>query len=109
MAKQDKLNRVSTLIPLLWQNWRSSANVASMPFTQRGFYLEMLIDQWIYGDLPCDAWKLHKQCGSRSDFRTTVKWLDKYSALLVCTQHSNSRSTATCDCFNSGSTADRES
>jgi hypothetical protein len=103
MAKQDKLNRVPPFIPLLWQAWRSSPSVRSMTMAQRGIFLEILIEQWIYGSFPRSAWELSRRIGS--DFRTTVRLLEKYSKLAVCCQCGDSWTTVTCQCGDSNLTA----
>jgi len=96
MAKQDKLNRVPPFIPLLWQAWRSSPSVRSMTMAQRGIFIEILIEQWIYGSFPRSAWELSRRIGS--DFKTTGRLLEKYSELAVCCQCGASWTPVTCQC-----------
>jgi hypothetical protein len=98
MAKQHKLNRVPPFIPLLWQDWRSSADIASMTPTQRSLYLDILIEQWIYGDVPRDPYKLHKKINPTGDYRTTVRFLSAYSHLIVCSQCYHGWKTGCCPC-----------
>ena len=57
MAKQKNLDRIPPYLPLLWADWESSADVRSMTMVQRGIYLEILIQQWIYGKFPRDPWQ----------------------------------------------------
>jgi hypothetical protein len=96
MAKQDKLNRVPPFIPLLWQAWRSSPSVRSMTMAQRGIFIEIMIEQWIYGSFPRSAWELSRRIGS--DFKTTGRLLEKYSELAVCCQCGASWTPVTCQC-----------
>src|SRR5262249_55833203 len=37
-----------------FERWRGSRQVQRMTFAERGVFLEMLIEQWIRGDLPDD-------------------------------------------------------
>ena len=103
MAKQDKLNRVPPFIPLLWQAWRSSPSIRSMTMAQRGIFIEILIEQWIYGSFPRSAWELSRRVGS--DFKTTGRLLEKYSELAVCCQCGDSWTPVTCQCGASKLTA----
>ena len=103
MAKQDKLNRVPPFIPLLWQDWCSSPTVRRMTMAQRGIYVEILIEQWVYGDFPRSAWELSRRIGS--DFKTTVRLLEKYSELAVCCQCGASWTPVNCQCGASNLTA----
>jgi hypothetical protein len=96
MAKQDKLNRVPPFIPLLWQTWRSSPSVRCMTMAQRGIFIEMLIEQWIYGSFPRSAWELSRRIGS--EYKATGRLLEKYSELAVCCQCGASWTPVTCQC-----------
>jgi hypothetical protein len=103
VAKQDKLDRVPPYLPLLWQDWRSSADVRGMTPAQRGIYLDILIEQWISGDVPRDAWRLSQAI--RADYKLTVRFLTKYCHLLVCCQCGASWTPVNCQCGASKSSA----
>jgi hypothetical protein len=55
-----------------------------MNMAQRGIFVEILLQQWIFGDVPRDPWKLSQDI--KADYRTTVKFLQKYSKTLACVQ-----------------------
>jgi len=74
-----------------------------MTMVQRGIYLEILIQQWIYGSFPRDPWKLCKIIGA--DYRTTVRFLSNYCHLAVCTQCGHSWNASSCQCGCSEKTA----
>jgi hypothetical protein len=84
MSKQDKLDRVPPYLPIIWQDWLSDPDVRSMTMAQRGIFLEILLQQWVFGDVPRDPWKLSKDI--KADYRTTVKFLQTYSKTLACIQ-----------------------
>jgi len=84
MSKQDKLDRVPPYLPIIWQDWLSDPDVRSMNMAQRGIFLEILLQQWVFGDVPRDPWKLSQDI--KADHRTTVKFLQTYSKTLACVQ-----------------------
>lgn len=84
MAKQDKLERVPPILPILWQDWDSDPDIMGMSLPEEGFYFKFLKRQWVLGDLPADPWKLAKEL--KVNYRTTAHWLQKYSYLTVQTQ-----------------------
>lgn len=90
MAKQDKLERVPPIFPIIWQDWDSDPDVLSMTTVEEGLYFKLLKKQWVLGELPADPWKLSKLLGIQ--YRTTKHWLSKYSHLTVkvqrpCSEH----------------------
>jgi hypothetical protein len=103
MAKQDKLNRIPPFLPFLWQDWRSSQTVRRMTHSQRSIYLDILIEQWISGNVPRDAWRLAGMI--QADYKSTVRLLENFSEVLVCCQCGASWTPVNCQCGASNLTA----
>lgn len=103
MSKQDKLDSVPPYLPLIWRDWKSSPDIQSMTMAQRGIYHEILIDCWVYGNVPRDPWQLHKLIGA--DYKSTVRLLEQYSHLLVCCKCGGSWTPVDCQCGDSNRAA----
>jgi hypothetical protein len=74
-----------------------------MTTAQKGLYLEILMEQWVYGDVPRSAWQLHKQINPEGAYSTTLRFLSTYSHLLVCRKCSESWTKEDCKCGESNS------
>jgi hypothetical protein len=92
----DKLDRVPPYIPIIWRDWRSSPSIRRMTPTQRAIFLDILIEEWVYGGFPRDAWALSKQIGAV--YRTTLKLLTDYSHLFLCSECGGSWTQVDCQC-----------
>lgn len=90
MAKQDKLERVPPIFPIIWQDWESDPDMQQMSVAEEGFFFRFLRKQWVLGELPADPWRLSRLLNTK--YETTKKWLQKWSHLVVrvespCSQH----------------------
>jgi hypothetical protein len=99
MAKQNKLTWVPPYMPLIWQDWMSSADIRSMTMAQRGIYISILLHQWIYDGVPRDAWQLSKDINAKYD--TVKRFLQTYPHLFVCRECGGSWTGAVGECCGS--------
>jgi hypothetical protein len=81
MAKQDKLDRVPPYMPIVCCEWKGNRDIQRMTVAEEGFFVRFLLKQWELGDLPADPWLLSRLLNT--NYRTTDKWLQKYSHLTV--------------------------
>ncbi len=64
--------------------WLGSQDVLGMSATERGIYISLIVGYHTFGPLPADKWRLAKLLSL--DYRSTVRWLQKYSELAVLSQ-----------------------
>ncbi len=72
--------------------WKYSATVMGMTKAERGIYHDLLVENWLAGDIPLDVTGVAKLLNIH---RTVAeRFLKKFSTLAVCVQHSCSTSAA---------------
>lgn len=90
--KRDNLERVPPFIPIIWQDWDSSAACQLMSLAEEGIYFRLIRKLWVLDELPSKPSKLAHIIGV-ADARTMKGWLDKYSHLLALGRSHSSECT----------------
>lgn len=96
MAKKRKVDGVLPYLPLDWRAWSTSGTVRSMTRVQKSIYLDILIQQWIQGSVPRDAWRLSQDV--IANYEATLNLLRKHSEILVCSECGRSWTEVDCEC-----------
>jgi hypothetical protein len=82
VKKKDQLSRVPPFIPIIWQDWDSSIEIQNMSTAEEGIYFRLLRKLWEFDELAGTPRRL-AQLIRVPDYRTMIRWLEKYSHLLV--------------------------
>ena len=79
----EEADRVPYYFPFIWRDWRRDADVKKMSPSDKGIYLELLIEQWMLDVLPGDLVELGHITRSRVD--VMKQWLMKWGhKVLIC-------------------------
>lgn len=79
----EEADRVPYYFPFIWRDWRRDADVKKMSPSDKGIYLELLIEQWMLDVVPGDLIELSRISRSRVDVMKT--WLLKWGhKVLIC-------------------------
>jgi len=79
----EEADRVPYYFPFIWRDWRRDADIKKMSPSDKGIYLELLIEQWMLDVLPGDLAELSLITRSRVD--VMKQWLLKWGhKVLIC-------------------------
>jgi len=79
----EEADRVPYYFSFIWRDWRRDADVKKMSPSDKGIYLELLIEQWMLDVLPGDLIELGHITRSRVD--VMKQWLMKWGhKVLIC-------------------------
>ena len=88
MAKNQINPKGLPWFPFYVAAWLGSPDVLAMRDAERGIYMQLLANVWLYGSVPADPWKLSQVLHTR--YETTTKWLQKWSHLVAVVESSRS-------------------
>jgi hypothetical protein len=79
----EESDRVPYYFPFIWRDWCRDADVKKMSPSDKGIYVELLIEQWMLDVLPGDLMELGHITRSRVD--VMKQWLMKWGhRVLIC-------------------------
>ena len=72
----EDAERVPYYFPFMWRDWRDDRNVKKMSPSEKGIYLELMVEQWIMDGLNMEVDDLCHVTRARHDY--VVAWLRKW-------------------------------